>query len=145
MLGMPAIKLYEIVGEDRENPPILIANLIGKEIKVQVQVNAYNIKTARTEFTITNIIVAPIAILSSASPEHVTTLGESPKSPKSCVSALHSATLQSSKQAENCKDKFKVAAIQFNEDDQDELSDDVPLATIRKRLKRRRYQISDDE
>ncbi|CAN1188397.1 Proline transporter 2 [Linum perenne] len=85
------------------------------------------------------------ALTETQNQEHVTTLGVSPKSPKSCVSALHSATPQSSKQAANSKDKFKVAAIQFNEDDQDELSDDVPLATMRKRLKRRRCQISDDE
>ncbi|CAN1823230.1 Proline transporter 2 [Linum perenne] len=68
-----------------------------------------------------------------------------PEIAKELCSALHSATPQSSKQVANSKDKFKVVAIQFNEDDQDELSDDVPLATMRKRLKRRRCQISDDE
>ncbi|CAN1331526.1 Proline transporter 2 [Linum perenne] len=94
---------------------------------------------------IPEVLISKFQNLLEDQKEHVTTLGVSPKSPKSCVSALHSATPQSSKQAANSKDKFKVAAIQFNEDDQDELSDDVPLATMRKRLKRRRCQISDDE
>ncbi|CAN1827835.1 Replication protein A 70 kDa DNA-binding subunit C [Linum perenne] len=145
ILGLPAERLYQINGNDRVNPPILITNLVGKEMKVQVQVKAYNIRTGRNEFTITQIIDAPKAIHPSTSPEHMTAFGESPKSPKSCVSTLQSATPKSLNVVAQSAVKFKAKAINFDEDIEDVFTDEVPLATMRKKLKRRRCQISNDE
>ncbi|CAN1820071.1 hypothetical protein LINPERHAP1_LOCUS28956 [Linum perenne] len=174
VLGLTAKKLYELNGNDTEIPPVLVMNLEDKAMKVQVQVTDYNIRTARNEFTITKILEAPRATQSPTSPvftytlihfftsifnnithklmltlqEHVKNLGESPPSshlPKSCVSKLGTTSPKSSTIIKKPDKKFKGAAVTYNAEMEDELSDDAPLATIRKKLKKRKCDISDDE
>ncbi|CAN1125820.1 hypothetical protein LINPERHAP2_LOCUS3077, partial [Linum perenne] len=67
ILGLTAKKLYELNGNETEIPPVLVMNLMDKSMKIQVQVNEYNIRTARNEFTITKILDAPKAIQSPTS------------------------------------------------------------------------------
>ncbi|CAN1139976.1 Replication protein A 70 kDa DNA-binding subunit B [Linum perenne] len=148
ILGLTAKKLYEINGNDTENPPILIMNLVDKVLKVLVRVTEYNIRTARNEFTITKIVDAPKAIQSPTSPEHVAHFDKSPpssNSPKSCVSKLGPTSPKSSTVIEEGCENSKGAAVKYNDEIEDELSDEAPLATIRKRLKRRKYINPDSE
>ncbi|CAN1732316.1 hypothetical protein LINPERHAP1_LOCUS1579 [Linum perenne] len=138
ILGLTAKKLYELNGNETEIPPVLVMNLMDKSMKIQVQVNEYNIRIARNEFTITKILDAP--------KEHVENLGESPPSSdslKSCVSNLGTTSSKLSTVIEKAGKKFKGAAVTYNDEMEDEFSDDAALATMRK--KQRKYHISDDE
>ncbi|CAN0908847.1 hypothetical protein LINGRAHAP2_LOCUS25494 [Linum grandiflorum] len=96
-------------------------------MKVQVQVNEYNIRTGRNEFTITNIITAPNDSESSMpeEPTHVAAESqESQDSPKSCLSGKQSVTPD------------KAGGV-------NDLEEDTPLAVMKKELRKRKLEDSD--
>ncbi|CAN1127847.1 hypothetical protein LINPERPRIM_LOCUS29865 [Linum perenne] len=58
-IGETAQTLFEFNGQNSSIPPQKISILVGKELKVQVQVNRYNISNTRNEFTVTKILAGP--------------------------------------------------------------------------------------
>ncbi|CAN1320758.1 hypothetical protein LINPERPRIM_LOCUS31822, partial [Linum perenne] len=85
-----------------------------------------------------------------AKKEHVEHLGVSPPSsysPKSCVSKLGATSPKSSMVIEKTDKRFNGTALTYNDEMEDDFSDDASLATMRKKLKmkKRKFQISDDE
>ncbi|CAN0881353.1 hypothetical protein LINGRAHAP2_LOCUS14191, partial [Linum grandiflorum] len=59
MLGTTAQSLHQQNGNDSSTLPQIITTLLGKNFKAQVQVNDYNIRTGRNEYTITKIVDGP--------------------------------------------------------------------------------------
>ncbi|CAN1187391.1 hypothetical protein LINPERHAP2_LOCUS38704, partial [Linum perenne] len=90
------------------------------------------------------------SITDAANKEHVEHLGVSPPSsysPKSCVSKLGATSPKSSMVIEKTDKRFNGTALTYNDEMEDDFSDDASLATMRKKLKmkKRKFQISDDE
>ncbi|CAN0904174.1 hypothetical protein LINGRAHAP2_LOCUS22940, partial [Linum grandiflorum] len=59
MLGTTAQSLHQQNGNDSNTLPQIITTLLGKNFKAQVQVNDYNIRTGRNEYTVTKIVDGP--------------------------------------------------------------------------------------
>ncbi|CAN0847354.1 hypothetical protein LINGRAHAP2_LOCUS35013 [Linum grandiflorum] len=155
LLGTTAQTLYQQNGNDSSTPPQMISKLASKTIKVQVQVNEYNMKTGRNEFTVTKIIEPPTDKKTTAkvSKKNPTT---SEKKSLTYATILQEPEPVSQKTTTNLQDQINDATVPIttlmtNETINNELSDDnVPIASLKKKgkkrkLRKRKHQVSDED